>query len=299
MKSVQILLSTYNGEKYLDQQIESLVKQEDVNVSILARDDGSSDNTVQILEKWATKARLCYYVGNNIKPAYSFMDLIHRASGADYYAFCDQDDVWDSNKLITAIDKISQNDLNLPLLYYSQLFPVDKDMNPVKYKQTKVKNSLGRVMIVSFAAGCTMVFNESLLKLAKLYSPRNIRMHDQWVFLLCLSCGGRIFYDNNPHIKYRQHQNNTVGFHISLEKRMLMLWNSFMHGGRERSAQVEELYNAYSCLIPEEETKLLKRVINYRSSVKNKMILLLDSEIKAGSIFKNLIFEIAVIFNRL
>ena len=101
MDKVQVLLSTYNGEKYLQEQIESIIRQEDVEISLLIRDDGSCDKTIEIIENLKRKnSNIIYYSGNNLGPARSFMDLINKSGNFDYYAFSDQDDVWKSKKLI-------------------------------------------------------------------------------------------------------------------------------------------------------------------------------------------------------
>ena len=93
-KKVLILLSTYNGERYIKEQIESLLKQENVKVSILVRDDGSTDGTINILNEYQKQGKLKWYTGENLKPAKSFMNLVENAPEYEYYAFCDQDDVW-------------------------------------------------------------------------------------------------------------------------------------------------------------------------------------------------------------
>lgn len=95
MKTVSVLLSTYNGEKYLREQLDSLLVQQGVDLRIIARDDGSKDTTVEILKEYAGKdTRVSFFEGKNVGPAQSFFDLIMKSPDSDYYAFCDQDDVW-------------------------------------------------------------------------------------------------------------------------------------------------------------------------------------------------------------
>ena len=94
MKKVTILLSSYNGETYLDEQLESIEAQKDVQTRILVRDDGSTDHTCDILDQWQQKTNLKWYCGENIGPARSFMDLLRQAGDSYYYAFSDQDDYW-------------------------------------------------------------------------------------------------------------------------------------------------------------------------------------------------------------
>ena len=103
MVTVLVLMSTYNGEAYLTEQVESILKQADVNVKLLVRDDGSTDNTLRILNKYATEEKLDYITGKNINWMHSFWTLVNMAHGADYYAFADQDDIWFPDKLARAV----------------------------------------------------------------------------------------------------------------------------------------------------------------------------------------------------
>ena len=128
MKNVLVILSTYNGEKYLREQIESVLKQENVKISILVRDDGSTDNTCNILEEYEKKGLLRWYTGKNLKPAKSFIDLIfHATNDFDYYAFCDQDDFWYFKKIYSAIEQMENNNdsIDIPKVCYCNLEVVD------------------------------------------------------------------------------------------------------------------------------------------------------------------------------
>lgn len=135
-----ILLSTYNGEKYLPELLESVLAQKDIYVDILARDDGSTDKTVEILKKYD---RVKVYGGNNLKPAKSFLDLIWKADiNYDYYALCDQDDVWKEEKIISAVKCIEN--IDKPALYSSAVEVVDKDLTFIRksFTDNTFKNPL-------------------------------------------------------------------------------------------------------------------------------------------------------------
>ena len=99
-------MSTYNGELYIKQQLDSIFAQNEVEVSVFARDDNSSDETTNILREYSEQQPLKFYSGNNLGPGLSFIDLIHHCEEYEYYAFADQDDVWESNKLVCAIDAL-------------------------------------------------------------------------------------------------------------------------------------------------------------------------------------------------
>ena len=129
-RRILVLVSTYNGERYLSQQLDSILNQKGVNVSVLVRDDGSSDNTIRILEDYEKRNQnLHYYQGTNVGPIMSFFDLLNQAKGYEYYAFCDQDDVWDDDKLSSAILLLDKEPDSLPVLYCSNLKVVDENLN--------------------------------------------------------------------------------------------------------------------------------------------------------------------------
>ncbi|WP_336046128.1 glycosyltransferase [Solibacillus ferritrahens] len=299
MKSVQILLSTYNGERYLDEQLQSLIGQVDVNVSILVRDDGSKDSTQLILEKWGKKGIIKWYKGENLKPAKSFWDLVKQSPKADYYAFCDQDDIWEKNKLIVAINQIEKVQNNEPTLYYSALNPVDENLNAKNYqKNEKHVDSLGRAMLVSYAAGCTMVFNHKLMELAQKSNPQHLRMHDHWLYLICSSVNGKIIYDTNSYINYRQHSFNTVGISVSKSQQFKRLIGSYNKGNQERWRQVKELKVIYSEYIPEENLQLINSIVNYRNSLMNKFKVIFKPDLKTGFFTKDCLFYISIIMGK-
>ncbi|WP_302535152.1 glycosyltransferase [Megasphaera elsdenii] len=208
---VQIFLSTYNGERYLKAQIDSLLNQQDVEVGILVRDDGSTDRTCEILKQYEEQGKLQFYKGCNLGYAESFLDLIKQDVYADYYAFCDQDDVWLSTKLICAVQKINDesHDLEKPLLYASALQRVDKNLNRLSIQNFRnLKLSLGAEFTRHRLAGCSFVFNNTLRNLIKKtnHIPTS---HDKLATILCLACGGQIIYDSNTYILFRRHGDNT------------------------------------------------------------------------------------------
>ena len=150
MKKVQVLLSTYNGEKYLKEQIESILKQKEVDKKLIVRDDGSSDSTIKILEEISNKnKKIIFYKGKNIGPARSFMELLKKSEEADYYSFADQDDIWEENKIISAINKL--NNINEPELYLSALGIVNESLENIETKKVSGKYTFEGEMIKNFA----------------------------------------------------------------------------------------------------------------------------------------------------
>ena len=196
MERVQVLLSAYNGEKYIKKQIESILNQKEVEVSLLIRDDGSSDKTIEIIGKLADENRnITFYKGENLGPARSFMDLLNKSDEVSYYAFADQDDVWEPKKLISAINKLKEE--NKPELYMSALEIVDEELNPIEIKQVTGNFCFEGAMIKNFATGCTLVLNKKLRDVIKSYNPTYLIMHDSWITRVCYAIGGNVIIDED------------------------------------------------------------------------------------------------------
>lgn len=217
MKKVQVLLSTYNGGKYLEEQLESILKQDYPDISVLIRDDGSSDHTLNIIKKYVEyDSRISYYSGVNIGVINSFFDLMKNADiTADYFAFSDQDDVWKPNKISKAIVKLEGNHQD-PILYCSDTELVNEELDPIKshIKKARITPGFGNALVENVCVGCTCVFNLKLLELVKNHIPDYTIMHDWWLYLSA-SAFGKVVYDENAYILYRQHSGNVMGMRLN------------------------------------------------------------------------------------
>lgn len=209
-ESVVVLLSSYNGEKYIKEQIDSILLQSDVSVELLVRDDGSSDKTRDILSEYQRRGLLQWYGGANLKPAKSFWDLIESAPESKYYAFADQDDFWMPDKLSVALKSLSHYE-DIPAMYCSAYQMTDKNLNPIPTPTKHPIIDIYHAMIENVATGCTMVLNHELLKVIRNYRPDYYFMHDEWIYKVCVAIGGKVIYDMDPRIYYRQHGNNVIG----------------------------------------------------------------------------------------
>ncbi|WP_160044159.1 glycosyltransferase family 2 protein [Paenibacillus sp. USDA918EY] len=214
---VLVMLSTYNGARYLDEQMESLLKQENVNLNVLIRDDGSSDETVSIIDQYieSNPSRISMIHGENVGVVRSFFELVTSAPlEYDYYAFCDQDDVWEKHKLSRALDMLQDLQVG-PNLYCSSTKMVDEQLTFIKKWPEKPERplSVSNSLIENVCVGCTMVMNREAFQLIKEYPPVHmdqIIMHDWWVYL-CISAFGHVFFDDKSAILYRQHGANVLG----------------------------------------------------------------------------------------
>ena len=293
---VIILMSTYNGGLYLQDLLESLSQQSKVRMSVLVRDDGSTDNTHYILNQWQQRGLLNWYTGKNLGPANSFLDLIQHAPKAEYYAFCDQDDIWMPDKLITAVDALKSNDA---AFYFSQTQMVDNNLSHIKTPKIKPLLELKEAVVTNYVTGCTVVFNYQLLCLLKEYTPSFLPMHDSWAYLVCLSAGLKTIFDPTPHILYRQHSNNVCGLNRSWYnewKRRIL--ESFLRKKRIRSRTAIELLKGYAPYLSEENKKWLFLISEYRNSLMAYLKLLTSNNIGHSNFKQNILFRLAVLLKR-
>lgn len=294
---VIVLMSTYNGEKFIGEQLQSLYSQEGVEVSLLVRDDGSSDGTCALLDKEQTAGRLTWYTGENLKPAFSFWNLLQQAPASPYYAFCDQDDVWDKDKLKSAVDMLSTAG-DAPALYFCQTRLVDAALNEIKSVKISPLLTYGEALSYNFVTGCTMVMNSSMRKVLLRYTPAFIRMHDIWVYDVAMAVGARVFFDPEPHISYRQHGNNAVGQANSFRA----VWKSRIENVKRneciRSRLAKELLDGYPDDMTPENLALTRLVANYKDSFGAWMRLLFTNRLKCAPVSIRLTSKIAILTRR-
>ncbi|EPM6206494.1 glycosyltransferase [Enterobacter hormaechei] len=215
-EKVAVLMSTYNGSAYIEEQIASLQAQIiDRQFDIHIRDDGSTDGTKTTLEKLAHEnSNIFFYDEPNVGVVDSFLWLAKNIEGYDYYAFCDQDDYWQSLKLLAGVTLIDQMSKGKPSVYCSAYEYVDQNLKHIGRFVSKSDFSINNLLIENCAPGCTMVFNEALrnkfceIKTANV--SRRVVMHD-WLFILLAAYHGEIIYDSNSYLLYRQHANNVIG----------------------------------------------------------------------------------------
>lgn len=298
-KSVAVILSTYNGERFLREQVDSVIKQKDVNVTLYIRDDGSSDQTPQLIKSLADQYSpyIKYSLGNNIGVSQSFFELLVLAGDADYYAFCDQDDVWDEDKLSIAINSLSDSE-SIASMYFCKTLPVDKNLVPIdcENKSTDFQHvfNVHEVMTRNNVIGCTLVINRNLMDLVINYIPEQVIMHDHWIYAICIGTGGKIIYDKNPHIKYRQHGANVVGN----KKRMK---NIFRHSSfsktnhRIRSGMARFLLENYRNELTKENIEIISRYAYYSDSIRKRFDLVFKESKYTRNVKKRILFSIEVL----
>ena len=224
---VDILMATYNGEKYLKEQIESIINQSYDNWTLLIRDDKSKDNTVSIIEEYERKdsrIKLLRDKKANLGFVKNFEELLNN-SQKEFIMFSDQDDYWEKDKIKNYIEILKKNEslLKKPLLIHSNSFVCDKDLKIIKQKfinsvvaREKDTNSYFFSYIVQ---GSTVMINKRMKEISIPFL-KAVTLHDRYFHLLAEFFGNRIFIDKT-HTKYRQHADNKIGAKGNILKKIL------------------------------------------------------------------------------
>lgn len=299
-ESVCVIMSTYNGEKYFEEQIGSVLKQKKVDVHVYIRDDGSNKDMIRLLKQYELYRNVYVEYGENIGYAKSFLKQTYLVPAFKYYAFCDQDDIWKEDKLYSAIEKMKEYD-NIPCLYFSNLTFVDNNINILKEKSYKdMPLEFGNALVRNRISGCTMLFNEELLDISKKveYSNKNMGSHDSWMYRLCLYVGGQVIYDDNSYIFYRQHENNVTGLKQGLRKRLLGEYNKIFKEKNWRYNLVLTLAESYKEKASVDNRQLTDIILEYRNSLKCKLRLLFNKKVKSGIFVVDLLKNISIILNK-
>ena len=215
-----ILLATYNSEKYLAELLDSIVNQTYREFSLYIRDDGSTDSTLQILEQYAARHDNFFILSDTVKSRRamgSFFWLLERVE-ADYYMFCDHDDIWLKSKVENSLVKMLQIEQPArPVIVCTDLVVVDSNLNAISPSlwsymrlRPELLTKLKFALSCNLFTGCTMMINRLARNLSLPVSP-NAVMHDSWIGLRVLAAGGVVGWISTPQILYRQHTNNLFG----------------------------------------------------------------------------------------
>lgn len=269
---IDILLSTYNGEQYLRNQIESIINQTYKNWRLLIRDDGSQDKTIEILEYYLRKHKdkivLIEDGQKHLGASKSFFRLLGY-SDAKYIMFCDQDDVWLPYKIEKTYNKMKELEKkhnDKPLLVYSDLKVVDKDLNLIapsfwKYQHIDPKrNKLNHLLVQNVITGCTMMINNKLKDML-ITMPDDEIMHDWWLGLVGASFG-ELDFIKEPLVLYRQHGKNDTG----AQKYGLMVYlnlilrgdlSKFFSSNKRLIKQAKNFYKIYYNLLDKSQKDIV------------------------------------------
>ncbi len=297
-----VLMSTYNGERFIREQLDSLLNQTLRPDRIIIRDDGSRDDTLMILEEYASAYPFIrYYNGKNLGPAKSFWELIRNSENADYYALCDQDDVWFENKLESAVRMLEKEDQSLPLLYCSRYTLTDAKLDPIDSNVSDLYNytDFAHSLLYHTAPGCTFVFNDADRKKILEYDlDREYHIiHDAIIHKVC-AMFGKVILDRDPRMFYRQHGDNEIGMDANKIRVFAGRVNRFINGKirRYRSKTAKSLLNVYGDEIDKDKRELLDIVANYMNDGKLKKELMSRECFRTHTV-NDLFFDLLVLVN--
>ena len=262
--SVIVVMSTYNGEKHLYEQIDSILAQDHQPVSLLVRDDGSTDGTVQILEGYEKRGALELIRGENLGVVGSFISLIaHVADSADYIALSDQDDVWHADKLSRALHVLATHDQAIPQLYCSEYIFCDAEMNPTG---TSHLNQIGvdfpTMLYENMVSGNTVVINRTLAKVVRDAGREGVYTHDWWLGLLATALG-ELTYDDFASLDYRRTGSNASPTGTSAANIMRKRIETFFVKNqlKDVTRQLEKLQQLYGAQMDSQKRTLLSRFL--------------------------------------
>lgn len=271
---VAVLLCTFQGGRFLAEQLDSIGAQKHKNFTLWASDDGSTDDTLQILEHYQNlwgKERVSIRSGPREGFAANFLSLACDTDiQGDLFAFVDQDDIWEPDKLSRAIARLETVQSNKPALYCSRTRLIDErgreiGFSPLFHKPPGFANAL----IQNIGQGNTMVMNRAARDLMNSACERDVVYHDWWTYLLIAGAGGDVFYDPCPTVRYRRHSANLMGPNASLRTRLDRMWLLFNGEFRNwNSTNINALQKTRRVLTPDN-----KRILDEFRAARDRWLL--------------------------
>ena len=283
-------MSTYNGEKYISEQIDSIISQTGVQPELFIRDDGSKDRTQEIISQYEEKYSNIHYINRGVhenlgfnKSFFALIDFaIKNLPEYDLFAFADQDDVWVDNKLYNAIKMIQirikekNKDMSTPVYYYANKYWCNEKLQPIHEDDMKYcKDDYFDMFMLPPVYGCTSVFNRALGEKTLEKLPSEEFLYDVFMFRLACTMDSILIADRKPQMYYRRHGNNASGEAMKLSpihhvKKLFSNKSSF-HGMQR---YLREIYDLHSKDMETEQKNLCELVMGYDSSIKKRMQLL-------------------------
>lgn len=248
---IAVVLSTYNGEKWLPALLASLAAQTRRPDLLVWRDDGSSDRSPMIVVDWCRSEGIALLPlrGGNLGAAQSFLTAISAVDSADIILLADQDDVWLQTKIARVVARLPYGPGAVPALYAARQRIVDAGLVPIRDSRLPRHIGIRSAVCESVLTGCTMAINRQMAALVRRGWPLSLPMHDWWLYLLAASTG-TIVFDPEPTILYRQHGGNVIGAEASglagIAARMRVLHRAPRH---QRSDQLRALIARFDDVI--------------------------------------------------
>ncbi len=298
MSTVAIVMTTYNGEKYIGEQIESILASSYQDFELFIHDDGSKDNTISILRGYEAQYPTKLHVFQNEENLGLTLNFLSAFSitTMDYVMFCDQDDVWKSNKIALTLKRMRHMEAQIgkssPLAVFTDAVIVDQNLNVLKNSffcsnhLNPRKTDLPHILMENKLIGCTVMVNAALRKvLQSSRLPMKARYHDWWIALIAASMG-KIGYVNERTLLYRQHSNNVVGGadFLSYFKNRIALLHKQKEAVRSLSRQAEEFLSIYHDSLTDEKREIIRSFaeLEHYNFLQRRGIILCKGYLKTG-----------------
>lgn len=305
LPTVHILLATYNGACYLDDQLQSIAQQTYSAWTLTVSDDGSTDDTLDIVHRFATQVIQPVYVLQGPRQGSStanFSQLMARAPAEnpeDLYAFCDQDDVWCHDKLQRAVQWHTQYPNENVRLYCGRTHFVNQRLQPIGLSpDIKRPASFENALVQNIASGNTMVFSHAVLTSQKRILPNHSVWHDWTTYLVATALGGLVRFDEQPCLFYRQHDKNVIGsndnFMAQITRLGPLLFGRFKCWANMNCAAINDIQE----LLPDESVNILNTFIAIRSasSAVTRVLAFFKSGIRRQRTTSNALLALAFAF---
>jgi glycosyltransferase involved in cell wall biosynthesis len=268
---VNILLGCFSGAKYITEQLDSIESQTHKNWCVYASDDGSADETLDILKayqvEWGSN-KLVILQGPCKGFCQNFLSMVCNPKIiADYYAFCDQDDIWLPEKLTAAIHCLSMKDSSLPYIYGGRTTYVDINLKKIEDSPNFIyPTSFRNALVQNIAGGNTMVFNHAAKTLVTKVGIVDAVAHDWWLYILIMGYGGRMYFDSRSYILYRQHPEALIGKNNSFMCQFIRFMKLLKGEYKEWNDQNIGALKLANSLLNYNNRKTLDQFILYRNS---------------------------------
>jgi len=297
---VSLVLSSFNGARYLSEQLDSLLAQKYPNLLINVRDDGSSDDTRSILKSYEAKhPNIHVSFGEWLGIANSFFHLLqNNGDASQYFAFCDQDDVWCPDKIERAVEKLSEMGPGVPALYCSRLEYVSQDLSHLKYSRSPGRElAFQGALVENSATGCSIMLNRVARDMIVDSLPRQCIMHDWWCYLV-ISAFGEVIYDDYPTVKYRLHTSNDTGAAVSFGEEIIRRVGRFLrnrHDAFRIHVQAQEFASIFGERLPEDKQVVLARFLVSKTSFIERIRFALDPGVYRQTRLDDLILRALIV----
>ncbi|MDR1689805.1 MAG: glycosyltransferase [Clostridiales bacterium] len=292
--TVEIMLSTYNGEKYLREQMDSLLSQKgDFTLKISVRDDGSRDGTLDILREYEKNCGINLTCGQNIGINAAMLELVKSSEkNFDYFAFSDQDDVWEDFKISEAITALSACEKHTPALFSCMEVLTDENLKPYEtMPRPKYYGDFYNAIIQNKAAGHTQVFNGALRDMFMKYPPEKMYVYD-WVNYIIASEFGMVFFSEKICGKYRQHGKNSLGYSTNPLAMIPLRLKRLLKGDfKYATRQLKYIYEVYGNALAEEHKRELERFLACRKKFWKRLFYALTAKVKRNTVFESFQFR--------